>query len=89
MDNEWGPFNKKLYHTTITQKMSLFCLFCRRTQWICSAPQTAEQSRTEWTFTVLVHRDVSIKLTICNNLRSVCHAGHREDKRKCDGSLPR
>ncbi len=44
MDNEWGPFNKKLYHTTIKQKTRLFC---RRTQWICSVRQTAAQCRTK------------------------------------------
>jgi hypothetical protein len=32
--------------------------------------------------------NVSVELTIFNNVRSVCHVGHRKCKGACDGSLP-
>jgi hypothetical protein len=47
-DNEWAHSIKTLPHNNL-QKNGLFC---RRTQWICSAWQKAAQCKTEWLYTL-------------------------------------
>ena len=75
--NEWGPFisrrNENIFeetknimngvHSIKIYTIQKTCLFCRRTQWICSAVADTEQSRTGWTIAVQVSYDMRSRTT--------------------------